>query len=138
MPLVLPKLITSLGSMDMGEGGKIFGRVLLFYGAFNVLIETSAVLIFYAVIPGDNEEILSTSNKIQTDSVASNLPFPFAMQDLAFNIVPDNVLAASFRRFRTQAIREEGRTTYSDDFSLDPNILGFVIVSSALGVAIAK
>jgi len=138
MPLVLPKLITSLGSMDMGEGGKIFGRVLLFYGAFNVLIETSAVLIFYAVIPADNEEILSTSNKIQTDSVASNLPFPFAMRDLAFNIVPDNVLAASFRRFRTQAVREEGRTTFSDDFSLDPNILGLVIVSSALGVAIAK
>ena len=32
----------------------------------------------------------------------------------------------------------DGRVTYSDGFSLDPNILGLVIVSSALGIAIAK
>ena len=136
MPLVLPKLITSVGSMDLEEGGKTLGRVLLFYAALNIIIETSGVLIFHAVIP-NNEEMLSI-NKTQSDYVASHLPFSFAMQDLAYNIAPDNVFTAPFRRFRTQVNKVEGKTIYSNGFSLDPNILGLVIVSSALGVAIAK
>ena len=136
MPLVLPKLITSVGSMDLQEGGKTLGRVLLFYAALNIMIETSGVLIFHAVVP-NNEELLSI-NKTESDYVASHLPFSFAIQDLAFNIAPDNVFTAPFRRFRTQVDNVEGKTTYSDGFSFDPNILGLVIVSSALGVAIAK
>ena len=139
MPLVLPKLITAIGSMDLKEGGKSLGRVLLFYGALNVIIETSGVIIFHAVLP-NNEDILpsSTINKAQSNETASHLPFSFAMKDLAFNLAPDNVFTAPFRRFRTQVNEVEGRVTYSDAFSLDPNILGLVIVSSALGVAIAK
>ena len=39
---------------------------------------------------------------------------------------------------KAQVDEVEGKVTYSDGFSLDPNILGLVIVSSALGVAIAK
>ena len=136
MPLVLTKLITAIGSMDLRKGGKTLGRVLLIYGALNIIIETSAVLIFYAVIP-NNEDILSI-NKTQADYVASHLPFSFAMQDLAFNLVPDNVFTAPFRRFRTQVNNVESKTTYSDGFSLDPNILGLVIMSSALGVVIAQ
>ena len=54
------------------------------------------------------------------------------------NIAPDNVFTTPFRRFRTKVNKVEGKTTYSDGFSLDPNILGLVILSSALGVAIAK
>ena len=60
------------------------------------------------------------------------------MQDLAFNLAPDNIFTAPFRRFRTQVNKVDGQVTFSDGFSLDPNILGLVIVSSALGVAIAK
>ena len=139
MPLVLPKLITAIGSMDLKEGGKSLGRVLLFYGALNVIIETSGVIIFHAVLP-NNEDILPSSsiNKTQSNETSSHLPFSFAMKDLTFNLAPDNVFTAPFRRFRTQVNEVEGRVTYSDAFSLDPNILGLVIVSSALGVAIAK
>ena len=138
MPLVLPKLITAIGSMDLKEGGKTLGRVLIFYGAFNLIIESSGILIFHLVIP-NNEHILTSSiTKTQPDEVVSHLPFSFAMQDLAFNLAPDNVFTAPFRRFRTQVDAVEGKVTFSDGFSLDPNILGLVIVSSALGVAIAK
>ena len=82
--------------------------------------------------------LTSSVNKTQQNESTSHLPFSFAMKDLAFNLAPDNVFTAPFRRFRTQVNEVEGRVTYSDAFSLDPNILGLVIVSSALGVAIAK
>ena len=138
MPLVLPKLITAIGSMDLKEGGKSLGRVLLFYAALNIIIQTSGVLVFHAVIPSE-KDILTSSVKRTPDEAISHLPFSFAVQDLVFNLAPDNIFTAPFRRFRTQVDEtQEGKTTYSDSFSLDPNILGLVIVSSALGVAIAK
>ena len=106
----------------------------------NLIIAPSRILIFHLVIPiPNNEEILTSSiNKTQPDEVVSHLSFSFAMQDLTFNIAPDNVFTAPFRRFGTQTDEVEGKVTFSDGFSLDPNILGLVIVSSALGVAIAK
>ena len=119
MPLVLPKLVTVIGSMDLKEGGKTLGRVLLFYAAFNIVIETSGVLIFHAVLPYSKEVLTSSSiNKTQPAEVASHLPLSFAMQDLAFNLVPDNVFTAPFRRFRTHVNEVEGKMTYSDGFSL--------------------
>ena len=118
MPLVLPKLITAIGSMDLKEGGKSLGRVLLFYGALNVIIETSGVLIFHAVIPNNEEMLTSSVNKTQQNESTSHLPFSFAMKDLAFNLAPDNVFTAPFRRFGTHVNEVKGRTTYSDGFSL--------------------
>ena len=41
-----------------------------------------------------------------------------------FNIAPDNIFTAPFRRFCTQVNKVDGKTTYSDGFSFDPNILG--------------
>ena len=135
MPLVLPKLITAIGSMDLKIGGKCLGQVLLFYGALNIIIETSGVLIFHAVIPND-KEILST-NTTESD-YETQLPFSFAIKDLIFNLAPDNVFTAPFRRFRTKVQEVDGKLVFLEDFSLDPNILGLVIVSSAFGVAIAR
>ena len=51
----------------------------------------------------------------------------------------DNIFTAPFRRNRTHiSAGIEGNVNYTDSFSPDPNILGLVIVSSALGVAIAR
>ena len=137
MPLVLPKLITAIGSMDLKIGGKCLGQVLLFYGALNIIIETSGVLIFHAVIPND-KEILSTNTTESDYETVSQLPFSFAIKDLIFNLAPDNVFTAPFRRFRTKVQEVDGKLVFLEDFSLDPNILGLVIVSSAFGVAIAR
>ena len=138
MPLVLPKLITAIGSMDLKIGGKCLGRVLLFYGALNIIIETSGVLIFHAVIPNDKEILGKSTNTTESDyETVSQLPFSFAIKDLVFNLAPDNVFTAPFRRFRTKVQEVDGKLVFLEDFSLDPNILGLVIVSSAFGVAIA-
>ena len=140
MPLVLPKLITAIGSMNLAEGGRSLGRVLLFYAALNVLIEVCAVLIFHAVFAAEEEEMpMLSTNRTQPEPVPP-LPFSLAVQDILFNLVPDNIFTAPFRRYRTQVSEdnEAGKEIYTKGFSPDPNILGLVIVSSALGVAIAK
>ena len=140
MPLVLPKLITAIGSMNLVEGGRSLGRVLLFYAVLNVLVEVCAVLIFHAVFAAEEEEMpMLSTNRTQPEPVAS-LPFSLAVPDIIFNLFPDNIFTAPFRRYRTQVSKdnEAGKEIYTKGFSPDPNILGLVIVSSALGVAIAK
>ena len=139
MPLVLPKLITAIGSMDLGEGGKSLGRVLLFYLLLNIVIETSGVLIFQAVFFNEEEISILPTNKTEPDQTVQHLPFSFALQDIIFNLAPDNIFTAPFRRYQTHiSAGIEGNVNYTDSFSPDPNILGLVIVSSALGVAIAR
>ena len=128
--------------MNLAEGGRSLGRVLLFYAVLNVLVEVSAVLIFHAVFAAEEEEMpMLSTNRTQPEPVAS-LPFSLAVQDIIFNLFPDNIFTAPFRRFRryhTQVSedKEAGKEIYTKGFSPDPNILGLVIVSSALGVAIA-
>ena len=78
MPLVLPKLITAIGSMDLKEGGKSLGRVLLFYAALNIIIETSGVLVFHAVIPNENDILTASVNRTPDEAIDFNdgtLPF---------------------------------------------------------------
>ena len=140
MPLVLPKLITAIGSMNLAEGGRSLGRVLLFYAALNVLVEVCAVLIFHAVFAAKEGEMpMLSTNRTQPEPIPA-LPFSLAVQDIIFNLAPDNIFTAPFRRYRTQVRKdnEAGKEIYTKGFSPDPNILGLVIVSSALGVAIAK
>ena len=67
-----------------------------------MIIETSGVLIFHAVIPNNEEVLTSSVNKTQAEEATSHLPFSFAIQDLVFNLAPDNVFTAPFRRFQTQ------------------------------------
>ena len=139
MPLVLPKLITAIGSMNLAEGGRSLGRVLLFYAALNVLVEVCAVLIFHAVFAAEEEVSKLSTNRTQPEPIPA-LPFSLAVQDIIFNLAPHNIFTAPFRRYRTQVSEdnEAGKEIYTKGFSPDPNILGLVIVSSALGVAIAK
>ena len=125
--------------MDLGEGGKSLGRVLLFYLLLNIVIETSGVLIFQAVFLNEEEISILPTNKTEPDQTVQHLPFSFALQDIIFNLAPDNIFTAPFRRYQTHiSAGIEGHVNYTDSFSPDTNILGLVIVSSALGVAIAR
>ena len=104
MPLVLPKLISAIGSMDAAMGGKVLARVLVFFGVFNIAIETSGVLLFQAISPvtGLGPQYNSSSE----DTQPPPLPPVLAIRDLMFNMAPANVFTTPFRRFKTE-VREK-------------------------------
>ena len=67
------------------------------------------------------------------------LPKLKALQGVILNLAPDNISTAPFRRYRTHnSAGIESNVNYTDSFLPDPNILELVIVSSTLGVAIAR
>jgi Na+/H+-dicarboxylate symporter len=134
MPLVLPKLVTAIGSMDPTSGGKILGKVLIFYGIVNLIIEITGILIFYAI----NSFVIS-EEKGTTLTVSENiLPPSFFLHDLLFNMVPDNIFTAPFQRYQTKIVEINDTITYSGDKADNNNILGLVVAATALGMIIAK
>ena len=103
MPLVLPKLISAIGSMDASLGGKVLARVLVFFGILNIVIETSGVVLFHAISPVTG--LGPQFNSSTADRQPPPLPPALAIRDLVFNMAPANVFTTPFRRFRTE-VRE--------------------------------
>ena len=135
MPLVLPKLVAAIGSMDPSTGSRILFRVLLFYGILNIIIETTGVLVFFAFNTGQ-EEVLIGTNKSEVSE--TSIPLSFAVQDLLFNLVPDNIFTTPFLRYKTNRVETNNSVvTYEAGHDNHANILGLVAAATALGVTIA-
>ena len=134
MPLVLPKLVTAIGSMDPVTGGRILFKVLIFYGILNIIIETTGVLVFFAINSTEGSEERSNS----TGSHENSLPLSFAVRDLMFNLVPENIFTAPFLRYQTTVTEMNNTITYNGDHADHANILGLVAAATVLGVTIAQ
>ena len=135
MPLVLPKLVTAIGSLDPKSGGKILGKVLLFYASVNIVIEITGILTFYAI---------NSTNSSKTDIVLNNdysndvLPTSFFIHDLLFNLVPENIATAPFQRYVTKMGHNNGTVTYNDGTADSNNILGLVVAATSVGMVLAQ
>ena len=135
MPLVLPKLVTAIGSLDPKSGGKILGKVLLFYATVNIVIEITGILTFYAI---------NSTNSSKTDIVLNNdysndvLPTSFFIHDLLFNLVPENIATAPFQRYVTKMGDNNGTVTYNDGTADSNNILGLVVAATSVGMVLAQ
>merc|ERR1712013_737290 len=135
MPLVLPKLVTAIGSLDPKSGGKILGKVLLFYASVNIVIEITGILTFYAI---------NSTNSSKTDIVLNNnhsndvLPTSFFIHDLLFNLVPENIATAPFQRYVTKMGDNNGTVTYNDATADSNNILGLVVAATSVGMVLAQ
>jgi len=135
MPLVLPKLVTAIGSLDPKSGGKILGKVLLFYATVNIVIEITGILTFYAI---------NSTNSSKTDIVLNNdypndvLPTSFFIHDLLFNLVPENIATAPFQRYVTKMGDNNGTVTYNDGTTDSNNILGLVVAATSVGMVLAQ
>ena len=131
MPLVLPKLVTAIGSMDSKLGGIILAKVLLFYGCLNILIEATGLLVFISIKPYEESESNATNfNK-------TSLPMSVAVKDLSYNLVPENIFTAPFRRVQTEIIEESEDLNFHSKETENINILGLVAASTAIGITIA-
>ena len=133
MPLVLPKLVSAIGSMDPTTGGKIIFKVLSFYGILNIMIETTQILVFFAI--NSTEAIEEKTNT--TGAVETSLPLSYALHDLLFNLVPENIFTAPFLRYQTVPTETNNTMSYHGNHVKHTNILGLVAAATALGVTIA-
>jgi len=152
IPLIIPSLIASIGSMDLSLSGKVGLRAVVYYMATTILAVILGIILVTSIKPGAggfNEEDL------QEQAGKRNITTADTLMDLLRNCFPPNIIQAGLQQYKTVLIYpgEENTTDpstgapiyphdkstwmFKSDWSNGTNILGLVIFSIVTGVAIA-
>ena len=97
--------------------------VIAFYGFLNISMAASGVGVYYLIDPvsGGGGGVIPVENQSHVDL---SLPPSFAIKDLAFNMVPANLVTSFFKRYQTKMEGNETNVRYIGEQADTPNILG--------------
>jgi len=155
LPLIVPSLITAVGSLDLSLSGRVGGRAIVYYMATTVLAVMLGIILVTTIHPGTAGQEKMTS-KVESRDVTT----PDTLMDLIRQMFPPNLLQATMQQYRTALIKptctKENCSPYYDDsgqfrdpnntstwkfkgeWSNGSNILGLVFFAIILGIALAK
>jgi len=150
LPLVVPSLITAVGSLDMSLSGKVGGRAVGYYMGTTVLAVVTGIILVTTIHPGVVGQEKGTS-KVESRNVTT----PDTLMDLIRQMFPPNLIQATMQQYRTSLIypagglqNETGKPlrdpndlstwAFKGEWSNGSNILGLVFFAIILGVALAK
>jgi len=148
LPLVVPSLITAVGSLDMTLSGKVGMRAIGYYMGTTVLAVITGIVLVTTIHPGE-EGSAKASSKIESRNVTT----PDTLMDLIRQLFPPNIIQATMQQYRTGLIypgkfsNVSGKVRDPDDmnswafkgeWSNGSNILGLVFFAIILGIALAK
>jgi len=148
IPLIVPALIASIGSLSTKVAGKVGMRAVAYYLTTTVIAVVLGITLVMTIKPGDGKE------GDQGDAGEKrNVTTPDTMMDLLRNCIPDNVVGATIQQARTELEWPDKTMTSKTGALIDPadkhtwkfgvkkvsntNILGLVAFSIVVGVAIA-
>merc|ERR1711962_981926 len=94
LPLVVPSLIASIGSLDLSVSGKIGSRAVFYYMTTTFLAVTLGILLTISIRPGlaNTEEQLGEQHKGRNSTTADTL------LDLLANCFPPNLIQATMQQ----------------------------------------
>merc|ERR1719216_630321 len=150
LPLVVPSLITAVGSLDMSLSGKVGGRAVGYYMGTTVLAVVTGIILVTTIHPGVVGQEKGTS-KVESRNVTT----PDTLMDLIRQMFPPNLIQATMQQYWTSLIypaggfqNETGKPfrdpadlstwAFKGEWSNGSNILGLVFFAIILGVALAK
>jgi len=152
IPLIIPSLISSIGSMDLSLSGKVGGRAIAYYMSTTVLAVILGIILVVSIQPGASG--IAEEDK-DNDATKRNVTTADTLMDLLRNCFPPNIMQATLQQYKTVLIYPGENITMDSDTgaTIDPankttwmftsewsngtNILGLVIFSVVTGVAIA-
>lgn len=154
LPLIVPSLITAVGSLDMSLSGKVGGRAMAYYMSTTVLAVILGIVLVTTIHPGTLKANLD-EHRQETES--RNVTTPDTLMDLIRNLVPPNLLQATMQQYRTNLVypgKGNGASYNESGQMRDPgklatweikgqwtngtNILGLVFFAVVLGITLAK
>eukprot|EP00090_Calanus_glacialis_P030538 TRINITY_DN4930_c0_g1_i1.p1 TRINITY_DN4930_c0_g1~~TRINITY_DN4930_c0_g1_i1.p1 ORF type:complete len:494 (+),score=139.84 TRINITY_DN4930_c0_g1_i1:271-1752(+) len=152
IPLIIPSLIASIGSMDLSLSGKVGLRAVVYYMATTVLAVILGIILVTSIRPGAGG---IAEEDLQEQTTKRNITTADTLMDLLRNCFPPNIIQAGLQQYKTELIYpgEEESIDMDTGATIDPadkstwmfksawsngtNILGLVIFSIVTGVAIA-
>merc|ERR1719186_264091 len=156
VPLIIPSLIATIGSMDLALSGKIGLRAIVYYMTTTVMAVILGIVLVETIKPGALDGSKEESSKILKEY---NSTIEDTLMDLVRNCFPENIARATMYQLRTQTIypmdlpindskidnttgasikeNDEHTWPFEDTYQDNPNILGLVVVSIVMGIAIS-
>jgi len=151
IPLVIPSLITAIGSMNLSLSGKVGLRAVIFYFSTTILAVILGIILVVTIRPGDGnvEGVDDEAGEKRNVTTADTL------MDLIRNSFPPNIMQATLQQYKTIIIYpgeknitdpKTNLTIYPDDkytwnfgkyWSDSSNLLGLIVFSIVTGIAIA-
>ncbi|XP_026873457.2 neutral amino acid transporter A [Electrophorus electricus] len=147
VPLVVCSLVSGAASLDTRSLGKLGGIAVSYFLVTTLIASTIGVALAFIIKPGVGAGALNTNN-LGLESVTTNKETADSFLDLARNLFPSNLVAATFRSYATdyKIIRVANGTNGTLDYEKVPvgtdsegmNILGLVMFAMIFGVALRK
>jgi len=152
IPLIIPSLISAIGSMDLSLSSKVGVRAIVYYLSTTVFAVILGIILVVSIRPGGKADL----GDFEGDTIAKrNVTTPDTLMDLVRNCFPPNIIQATVQQYKTELIypgevnktdERTGAMIYHTDkdtwmfksgWSSSTNILGLVIFSVVTGIAIA-
>ena len=144
IPLIIPSLISAVGSLDLALSGKVGGRAVAYYMTTTVIAVALGIGLVYSIQPGVGHQDDGEGPKVE----ARNVTTADTLMDLVRNCFPPNIVQATVQQYRTGLVYEaDGKVPFNEsdrytwnfkgEWSQGTNILGLVVFSIVTGVAIA-
>jgi len=144
LPLIVSSIVCGLADLDTSSSGRMGGVAIAYYFTTTVVAAIEGIVCVVSIRPGDGV----TNNKAETPgkiNAADNI------MDLIRNMVPSNLIAATFQKYKTVTKSYPFNVTLPNDtvvttIESDPqgsmaagsNILGLVVFSVLLGVVLSR
>ena len=126
IPLIIPSLIASVGSLDLSLSGKVGGRAVAYYMVTTVLAVILGIILVSSVSggnimakmaymlsdaflhicqirPGDGPE-QEKKDEHKEDGLKRNVTTADTLMDLVRNCFPPNIIQATMQQYRTTLI----------------------------------
>nr|KAG5712280.1 hypothetical protein BaRGS_023859 [Batillaria attramentaria] len=135
LPLIISSIIPGTAALKPKENGRVSAVALTYIIITNIIGAATGTVLAVIFRPGSGAAPVDDSTSVDT----GNLETSDLFADLIRNLFPDNVVAACFQKVQTR-YRDEGNGTAVRYLSTagGTNILGLVIVCTAVGMAAAQ
>merc|ERR1712032_1240914 len=152
IPLVIPSLISAIGSMDLSLSGKVGVRAIVYYLVTTVFAVILGIILVVTIRPGGGQEHLAEEQDL---SNRRNITTADTLMDLVRNMFPPNIVAATMHQTKLELIYPGENNVFDDEGNLminvsnkdtwkfkkmqsnSTNILGLVVFAVVTGIAIA-
>ena len=101
LPLVVPSLIATIGSMDIGLSSKVGLRAIVYSLLTTVLAVILGIILVVSIRPGLDQ---GQGNKNITEGEKKDVMTADTLMDLVRNLFPPNIIQATIQQQRTVII----------------------------------
>ncbi len=138
IPLIVPSLMASIGSLDLSLSGKVGGRAIVYYLSTTLCAVFLGITLVSTIRPGEGH------NQVADASKGRNVTTADTLMDLVRNAFPANVIQATMQQYQTVLVYPgdndiaKADWPFKANYTNSTNIIGLIVFSVVIGIAIAS